>query len=109
MQQTEDTPAARATGRWTNERTTVHHPAASETVDVHTFTNPSGYTAVMKHTRGSRMEPYTAEIRGPDGHIASRMNEDGHRTTGMTIHLNLKDAKTTVEEAVHQVEQQAGR
>ena len=106
MQQTETAPSApRAKGRWTKKTNTLTYLCASDKVDVHTFTADSGYKAVMKRTPGHRKEPYTAEIHGLDGHIAARINQNGHRVTGMTMHLNLKDAKETVEEAVHQVEE----
>ena len=105
MQQAQEAQAApRARGRWTKENTTVQYLAATDTVETHTFVARSGYTAVMKRTLGRRKEPYTAQIRSPDGTIVSRINEHGHRVTAMTIHLNQRDARLTVEEAVHQIE-----
>ena len=105
MQQTQEAQAApRARGRWTKENTTVQYLAATDTVEVHTFVAKSGYTAVMKRTMGRRKEPYTAEIRSPDGTVASRINYHGHRMTSMALHLNQRDARLTVEEAVHQME-----
>ena len=105
MQQTQEAQAApRARGRWTKGNTAVQYLAATDTVEVHTFVAKSGYTAVMKRTLGRRREPYTAEIRNPDGTLASRINDHGHRMMSMTIHLNQRDARLTVEEAVHQIQ-----
>ena len=96
--------APRARGRWTKENTTVQYPAATDTVEIHTYAASSGYTAVMKRTLGRGREPYTAEIRNPDGTLASRINDHGHRMTSMAIQLNQRDARLTVEEAIHQIQ-----
>ena len=113
MQQQQETPEApaapRAKGRWTKEKTTVQHLAAEDTVEIHTFTATSGHTAIMKRTLGSGREPYTAQIRTPEGNTASRVNENGHRITAMTIHLKQRDARLTVEEAVSEIQRQTAR
>ena len=97
----------RAKGRWTKTVRADQYLLATERVEVHTFTAASGYTAVMEKVQGRRTNPYTAKIKTPEGKEASRINEHGYRVTGMTMHMNQKDSRLTVEEAVHEVERQA--
>ena len=102
---TEQPQKPRAKGRWSTKTETVRHPAATETVRTDTFTARSGYTAVMTQTRNTgRREPFLATIRTPDGRKAARITDAGHRIEGMEIHLNLRDARLTVEEAVAEIE-----
>ena len=105
-QQSQET-VPRARGRWTKNTTTVQHLAGEDIVEVHTFHAESGYAAVMTRVLGGRRKPYTAEVRTPTGGVASRTNEHGHRMAGMEMHLKQRDARFTIEEAVHEIERQA--
>lgn len=98
-------PAPIAPGRWITSQETTSLMGASHSLKIYTFHAKSGYTAVMKkEPRLAAAEPYTARITDPQGRPAEYLANDGRRISGMTLHLNLKDAKLTVQENVHRAE-----
>ena len=98
----------RASGKWTSSQETVSFVGLPYTVRTYTFRAESGFTAVMKkEMNGPRKETYTARITDPAGRPAEYVSEDGRHITGMELHLNLREAKLTVEENVHRADRLA--
>ena len=73
-------PKPRARGQWQRQQERTH-----------TFEAASGHTARLEPDGPTR---YRAEIRDPQG----------LKILGMELHLNLQDAKLTVAERIHQLE-----
>lgn len=104
------TTATRAQGTWTRSEETSDFHGVTETVRVHTFRAQSGFTAAMRRPNpAKRNEPYTASVTSPEGRQAEWDSQNGYRCNSMTMHLNLAEAKLTVEENVHRAEQLALR
>lgn len=90
----------KAKGKWHAETRATPY---DETEKIYTFHADSGFTAVMTKP-GHRHNPYHCVIKNPQGNLAVYVNDDGRRITGMEIHLNLPDAKTTVQERLLELE-----
>ena len=99
------TTATRAPGQWRKTTKVNTHWAGQDTFTVYTFTADSGHTAVMQRLLGRRT-PYTCTVKKPTGETSHRITADGGQLTGMEMHLRLPEAKITVEETVHQIQQQ---
>ena len=99
------TTAPRATGKWHKSTKVVTHWVGQDTFAVYTFTADSGHTAIMQRLLGRR-NPYTCIVKKPTGETSHRITADGGQLTGMEMHLRLPEAKLTVEERVHQIQQQ---
>ena len=101
-------PKPAASGKWTIARETQDFHGIVHTTKIYTFHAESGYTAVMRKEHGRpTKEPYTAEIKDPQNQPAQYLADDGRRIYSMTLGLNLRDAKLTVQENVHRAEQLA--
>ena len=99
------TTEPRATGKWRKTTKVNTYRAGQDTFAVYTFTADSGHTAVMQRLVGRR-NPYTCIVKKPTGETSHRISADGDQLTGMEMHLRLPEAKLTVEERVHQIQQQ---
>ena len=94
----------KAKGRWTRTERTLTHHGPPEKESLHTFQAEIGFTALMTKTGRSPRTPYHCVIRTPEGGPAEYVSPQGNRITGMWLHLNLKDAKKTVQERVRELE-----
>ena len=94
-----------ARGKWSQKDRAITHLLNGETLKVHTFRADSGHTAIMEKLPG-RHNPYICTVSDPQRKPASRTSEQGQRITRMEMHLNLRCAKLTVQEAVHEIQEQ---
>ena len=90
----------KATGKWRAESRATPY---GETEKIYTFHADSGFTAHMTRP-GRKHSPYHCVIKDPQGNQAVYVNENGHRITGMSLHLNLLAAKLAVQERVLELE-----
>ena len=101
-------PPPVAPGKWTTAHETQDFMGEVHKTKVYIFHAKSGHTAVMRKEPGRpNTKPFTAQIKDPQNQLAQYLAHDGRRVSSMTLHLNLRDAKLTVQENVHRAEQLA--
>ena len=95
-----------ARGNWVLTNSVTHFLGEPFPIKVYTFRTQSGFKAVMQKDPSHRpfTEPYTARIVTPDGEPARYTTSDGTTYGCMILHVNLPEAKRTVQENVRLAE-----